>query len=210
MQPLITTGVFSVVVGGHETGRLRATSSGQQWYLGSQWASGSPDTVELRRTSGIAGNADKWLERAHADLRPFARGEVCRLDRMFPSYLRSDQDGLAFGILDESPDPASEWMQLDPGVVTIWSPGHYGNRPDIGYGCIEVRADGSRIETWVAVEGASPQTGVRIERVWRGSNRMRAQEKFRTLTRGVPLAHHTAMRSIPTVYTSYMAFRNAV
>ena len=101
-------------------------------------------------------------------------------------------------------------MQLDPGVVTVWSPGNFGDKPDIGYGCIEVRANGNRIESWVAVKGASPQAGVRIERVWRGSSRMEAQARFRSLTRDAELDYDSAMRSVPTDYTSYMTFRNAV
>jgi len=209
MQPLITTGVFSVRTGGQESARLRATATQQQWYLGKLWASGSPDTVELRRISSSVGSVSDWLDEAHSELRPLARGEVCQLNRTFPSYLRNSE-GLAFGILDHSPDPTSEWMQLDPGVVTIWSPGHYANRPDLGYGCIEVRADGSRIETWVGIEGMSPQSGVRIERAWRGTNRMQAQQRFRDLTKGVRLDYSNAMRSIPSVYTSFRAFRNAV
>ena len=210
MQPLITTGTFAVRVAGTETARLRATADGQQWYLGSQWASGSPDTIELRRTNSVPGNARNWLRRAHAELQPFTRGEICTLEQTFPAYLRNSPSNLSFGVLDVSNLPAVAWMQLDPGVVTVWSPGYFGERPDIGYGCIEVRANGSRIESWVGLKGVTPQTSVRIERAWRGSSRVQIQARFRELTEGVELAYSSAMRSLPISYSSYATFRNAL
>ena len=210
MQPLITNGAFAVSVAGTQTGRLLATSERQLWYLGSQWASGSPDTIELTRTTNLTGNPDKWLERAHAALKPLGRGEICALSRSFPNYLRTSQASMDFGILDDSPGLATAWMQLDPGVVTVWSPGFHGDKPDIGYGCIEIRANGSRIESWVALKGVTPKTRVRIERAWRGSNRLKTQARFRALTKDVALDYDSAMRSVPTEYSSYIAFRQAI
>ena len=209
MQPLIRRGRYSVLIQNREVGRMRAAADSEVWYFSRSWQSAA-DEVVLQRMGGIAQSASDWLDRTHNALRPFAKGEVCELRSGFSSRLMPNTDGLAFDTLEDSPDPTDEWMQLDPGVVTVWSKNHFGNQPDLGYGYIEVRANGTRVENWVAIDGASPAAAVRVERVWRGTDRTRAQEEFRRITAGVNLDLTGAQKSFPTVYTNYSKFQQAV
>lgn len=205
MIPFLRRGEYDVFVNGSRVGMMRSAQQ-QAWFLGPAFAQGAPNTFTVRRTGGVTPKAT-WKQSVQSRGGAFGVGWV--LEPKGPVPPRLTPGGGLGGVASIRGGSGSN-LQIDPGVVLVWSGGSVrGTVPDAGLG-VAFDAGGVRNEVFVPYQGQPKRSEITVNQAHRLSNRSLAESKFKELAQNINLDYAAGGRFEAKRYTNVGAFWSAV
>ena len=151
MRSMLRAGQYEVTVNGARAGFVRVGRA-LLWSLSDPWQGGRPSALSVRRTGPLLDLPDWRQEVARSGL-AFRRGLVVTADGGVPSEARGGGGLMAMG---PGGGGGGNILQLDPGVVGLWSGGggRRSGSPTLGYGYVKGALQG-QTEVFVPLRGTS-------------------------------------------------------
>jgi|GEM_PF-6117898 len=176
MLSMLSTGRYDVLVGGQQAGYLRVTHH-LVWFLGSHWRGSRPETFSVVRT-GSAGTFNGWRDSLDGASVRFSVGSLAQRSGGVPRKARPRSGGLL--ALDRTRDDAYAFLQIDPGVVSVWKGASSSviGRPTAGLGYAVGTVD-VHTEVWVPLRGVANLDALTVKREVRADSAELAVRAFK-------------------------------